>query len=106
MPSSTTLSCRTFHAALRSSGVSGLIEIIIGSNVSRRKMLVHGFIEQWSEKLRFLTDEETGKCVGNFKVAIRRRWNYENNVSAIVCYMSTGIYTFPPSLLLTSFLSR
>ncbi|CAK9832233.1 Diphthine--ammonia ligase [Anthophora retusa] len=34
--------------------------------------------------------EETGKCVGNFKVAIRRRWNYENNVSAIVCYMSTG----------------
>ncbi|XP_048508586.1 diphthine--ammonia ligase isoform X2 [Athalia rosae] len=34
--------------------------------------------------------EETGKCVGNFKVAIRRRWNYENNVSAIVCYLSTG----------------
>ncbi|XP_076639743.1 uncharacterized protein LOC143351759 [Colletes latitarsis] len=34
--------------------------------------------------------EETGKCVGNFKVAIRRRWNYENNVSAIVCYMSIG----------------
>ncbi|KAL7291284.1 hypothetical protein TKK_0014889 [Trichogramma kaykai] len=34
--------------------------------------------------------EETGKCVGSFKVAIRRRWNYENNVSAIVCYLSTG----------------
>ncbi|KOX77844.1 Meiotically up-regulated 71 protein [Melipona quadrifasciata] len=34
--------------------------------------------------------EETGKCVGNFKVAIRRRWNYENTVSAIVCYMSAG----------------
>ncbi|XP_043285189.1 diphthine--ammonia ligase isoform X2 [Venturia canescens] len=34
--------------------------------------------------------EETGKCVGNFKVAIRRRWNYENDVSAIVCYLSTG----------------
>ncbi|XP_024937006.1 diphthine--ammonia ligase [Cephus cinctus] len=34
--------------------------------------------------------EETGRCVGNFKVAIRRRWNYENNVSAIVCYLSTG----------------
>ncbi|XP_058799518.1 uncharacterized protein LOC131669005 [Phymastichus coffea] len=34
--------------------------------------------------------EETGKCVGNFKVAIRRRWNYENNVSAIVCYLSTS----------------
>lgn len=35
-------------------------------------------------------DEETGRCVGNFKVAIRRRWNYENDVSAIVCYLSTG----------------
>ncbi|KAJ8686188.1 hypothetical protein QAD02_021982 [Eretmocerus hayati] len=34
--------------------------------------------------------EETGKCVGNFKVAIRRRWNYDNSVSAIVCYLSTG----------------
>ncbi|XP_014468532.1 PREDICTED: diphthine--ammonia ligase [Dinoponera quadriceps] len=33
--------------------------------------------------------EETGRCVGNFKVAIRRRWNYENTVSAIVCYMCT-----------------
>lgn len=42
----------------------------------------------------FITDEETGKCVGNFKVAIRRRWNYENNVSAIVCYMSTGTYFY------------
>lgn len=38
----------------------------------------------------FIADEETGKCVGNFRIAIRRRWNYENNVSAIVCYMSTG----------------
>jgi len=34
--------------------------------------------------------EETGKCVANFRIAIRRRWNYENNFSAIVCYMSTG----------------
>ncbi|XP_012275518.1 diphthine--ammonia ligase isoform X2 [Orussus abietinus] len=34
--------------------------------------------------------EETGRCVGNYKVAIRRRWNYENTVSAIVCYLSTG----------------
>jgi len=40
--------------------------------------------------LLFIADEETGKCVANFRIAIRRRWNYENNVSAIVCYMSTG----------------
>ncbi|KAJ4429968.1 hypothetical protein ANN_22172, partial [Periplaneta americana] len=34
--------------------------------------------------------EETGCCVGGFRVSIRRRWNYENNVSAVVCYVSTG----------------
>ncbi|XP_044020531.1 diphthine--ammonia ligase isoform X2 [Aphidius gifuensis] len=34
--------------------------------------------------------EETGRCISNFKVAIRRRWNYENDVSAVVCYLSTG----------------
>lgn len=35
-------------------------------------------------------DEETGRCVSGFRVSIRRRWNYENNVSAIVCYVSAG----------------
>lgn len=39
-----------------------------------------------------MADEETGRCVGNFKVAIRRRWNYENNVAEIVCYLSAGKY--------------
>ncbi|XP_067011966.1 uncharacterized protein [Anabrus simplex] len=34
--------------------------------------------------------EETGCCIGNFRVSIRRRWNYENNVSAVVCYVSAG----------------
>lgn len=41
-----------------------------------------------------IADEETGRCVGNFKVAIRRRWNYENTVSAIVCYMCTRKFFF------------
>lgn len=34
--------------------------------------------------------EETGCNIGDFKVAITRRWNYENTVSAIVCYVATG----------------
>ncbi|XP_061376883.1 uncharacterized protein LOC116770905 [Danaus plexippus] len=34
--------------------------------------------------------EETGCNVGDYKVAINRRWNYENTVAAIVCYVSTG----------------
>ncbi|CAH0625375.1 unnamed protein product [Chrysodeixis includens] len=34
--------------------------------------------------------EETGCNVGDFKVAITRRWNYENTVAAFVCYVATG----------------
>jgi hypothetical protein len=37
-----------------------------------------------------ISDEETGCCINGFRVSIRRRWNYENNVSAVVCYVSTG----------------
>ncbi|KAK9498262.1 hypothetical protein O3M35_002940 [Rhynocoris fuscipes] len=33
--------------------------------------------------------EETGCVVGENRVSIRRRWNYENTVSAVVCYVST-----------------
>ncbi|XP_033221259.1 diphthine--ammonia ligase isoform X2 [Belonocnema kinseyi] len=35
--------------------------------------------------------EETGRCVGNLNISLRRRWNYENNVSAIVCYLTNGL---------------
>ncbi|KAH9637441.1 hypothetical protein HF086_012054 [Spodoptera exigua] len=35
-------------------------------------------------------DEETGCNVGDYKVAITRRWNYENTVAAFVCYVATG----------------
>lgn len=41
----------------------------------------------------FFTDEETGCSVGDFTVLSRRRWNYENNCAAIVCYVSTGLAT-------------
>ncbi|XP_053608936.1 uncharacterized protein LOC128674442 isoform X2 [Plodia interpunctella] len=34
--------------------------------------------------------EETGCNVGEYKVAITRRWNYENTVAAFVCYVATG----------------
>lgn len=33
-------------------------------------------------------DEETGKCVDDYTISIRRRWNYENNVAAIVCHLA------------------
>lgn len=38
-----------------------------------------------------MSDEETGRSIGQYKVAIRRRWNYENNVAAIICHVATGI---------------
>lgn len=34
--------------------------------------------------------EETGCCIGVHRVSLRRRWNYENTVSVVVCYVSTG----------------
>lgn len=36
-------------------------------------------------------DEETGCSIGDYTVSSRRRWNYENNCAAIVCYVSTGL---------------
>ncbi|CAD7087670.1 unnamed protein product [Hermetia illucens] len=35
--------------------------------------------------------EETGCSVSEYTISIRRRWNYENNCAAIVCYVSTGL---------------
>lgn len=35
--------------------------------------------------------EETGCSVREYTISIRRRWNYENNCAAIICYVSTGI---------------
>lgn len=39
----------------------------------------------------FSVDEETGCTVGDYTISSRRRWNYENNCAAIVCYVSTGL---------------
>lgn len=39
----------------------------------------------------FYLDEETGKCVGDWSILIYRRWNYENNIAAVVCHVdNTG----------------
>lgn len=42
--------------------------------------------------------EETGCVVGDNRVSIRRRWNYDNTVAAIVCYVSTGSSTSNPQV--------
>lgn len=43
-----------------------------------------------------VADEETGKCVGEWSILIYRRWNYENNMAAVVCHVdNTG--DFPRS---------
>lgn len=38
--------------------------------------------------VEYFLDEETGKCVDDYTISIRRRWNYENVVAAIVCHLS------------------
>lgn len=36
-------------------------------------------------------DEETGKCLDDWSILIYRRWNYENNIAAVVCHVcNTG----------------
>lgn len=35
--------------------------------------------------------EETGCSIAEFTVFSRRRWNYESNCAAIVCYVTTGL---------------
>lgn len=44
--------------------------------------------------------EETSRCFGNFKISLRRRWNHDNNVSAIVAYISGGSSIFSVNLLM------
>jgi len=46
--------------------------------------------------------EETGCVVGNNRISLRRRWNYENNVSAVVCYVSSGTSVSNPAISDTS----
>lgn len=36
----------------------------------------------------FFLDEETGKRVDGYSISIYRRWNYENDIAAVVCYVS------------------
>jgi diphthine-ammonia ligase len=31
--------------------------------------------------------EETGKCIEGYSISIYRRWNYENDIAALVCYV-------------------
>ncbi|XP_075233118.1 uncharacterized protein LOC142331244 isoform X2 [Lycorma delicatula] len=42
--------------------------------------------------------EETGCVVGDNRVSICRRWNYENTVSAIVCYVSASSSVSNPTM--------
>ncbi|CAG9835836.1 unnamed protein product [Diabrotica balteata] len=43
----------------------------------------------WAHKYNNQFDyEERGKCVDNFSISIYRRWNYENDLSTILCRVS------------------
>ncbi|XP_055298173.1 uncharacterized protein LOC129566345 [Sitodiplosis mosellana] len=55
-----------------------------------RKALVEWQVWAHSHNDKF-DYEETGCSVGDYTVSSRRRWNYENNCAAIVCYVSTGL---------------
>ncbi|KAF6204719.1 hypothetical protein GE061_018880 [Apolygus lucorum] len=46
--------------------------------------------QMWAHRANMRFEyEETGCVVGDNRVSLKRRWNYDNTVSAIVCYVST-----------------
>ncbi|XP_054259773.1 uncharacterized protein LOC128984473 isoform X2 [Macrosteles quadrilineatus] len=42
--------------------------------------------------------EETGCVIGDCRVSLRRRWNYDNTVAAVVCNVSSGSSASNPTL--------
>lgn len=64
-----------------------------GPPVRRHTFLAASITHRWFLFGFAVSDEETGCSVGDYTVQSRRRWNYENNCAAIVCYVSTGLAT-------------
>lgn len=39
----------------------------------------------WVLSIFQFSDEERGKCIDDYSISIYRRWNHENNITAILC---------------------
>lgn len=69
---------------------NGIIDYIVVTGLPRNA-LVEWFV--WAHRANNTFQyEETGYCLNDHHhVSLRRRWNYDNSVSAIVCYVSNGL---------------
>lgn len=65
------------------SGTFGLTYTITNSNVHKS---VYSVEKQLNT---FVLDEERGRCIESFAISIYRRWNYENNIAALVCLVES-----------------
>ncbi|GLH09585.1 Uncharacterized protein GBIM_14654 [Gryllus bimaculatus] len=66
---------------------NAIVDYVVVPHLPRGALLEwHIWAHQHNNRFEY---EETGCCIGDFRVSIRRRWNYENNVSAVVCYVSS-----------------
>lgn len=69
---------------------NGIIDYIVVTGLPR-DALVEWYV--WAHRANNTFQyEETGYCLSDHHhVSLRRRWNYDNSVSAIVCYVSNGL---------------
>ncbi|KAI5726697.1 hypothetical protein M8J76_007020 [Diaphorina citri] len=69
---------------------NGIVDYIVVTGLPRNA-LVEWYV--WAHRANNTFQyEETGYCLNDHHhVSLRRRWNYDNSVSAIVCYVSNGL---------------
>ncbi|KAL3265773.1 hypothetical protein HHI36_009971 [Cryptolaemus montrouzieri] len=66
---------------------NAIVDYVVVSNLPKCA-LVEWHV--WAHRFNHLFEyEETGRCIDdkNWSISIFRRWNYENNISAIVCHL-------------------
>ncbi|KAJ8986079.1 hypothetical protein NQ317_003373 [Molorchus minor] len=62
---------------------NAIVDYVVVSGLPRNALVEwHVWAHKYNNQFDY---EERGKCVGNYSISIYRRWNYENNISAIHC---------------------
>ncbi|GLV35478.1 uncharacterized protein CBL_01373 [Carabus blaptoides fortunei] len=76
---------------------NAIVDYVVISELPRSALIEwHVWAHRHNNQFEY---EETGKCVDHYSISIRRRWNYENNVAAIVCHAA---FTEPDAADLTA----
>lgn len=68
---------------------NAIMDYIVVSGLPKKALVEwQVWIHNYNNKFEY---EETGCSINNqYVLSLRRRWNYENNCAAVICYVSTG----------------